>query len=210
LKKQSQKRKPLFSLELSGHCILLVCFFSFASCKHNGFSPTQKDTAENPHVFSATRKLKALTAILKNHFMKGIFFVSLFVICSINLLAQKDRNKIEATVVGFFNGLSLVNADTLKFYATPDFQLLEDGQVWNMDTLINKIMPRKNSKIERVNTFEFIRTEQSGNMAWVSYNNSAEFRLGEKHQIMRWLESAVLTKRKGNWKIQLLHSTKLK
>lgn len=142
--------------------------------------------------------------------MKGIFFVSLFVIYSNNLLAQKDRNKIEATVVGFFNGLSLVNADTLKFYATPDFQLLEDGQVWNMDTLINKIMPRKNSKIERVNTFEFVRTEQSGNMAWVSYNNSAEFRLGEKHQIMRWLESAVLTKSKGNWKIQLLHSTKLK
>lgn len=142
--------------------------------------------------------------------MKGIFFISLFAMCSTHLLAQKDKRKIEATVVGFFNGLSLVNADTLKYYSTTDFQLLEDGQVWNMDTLINKIMPRKNSKIERINTFEFIRTEQSGNMAWVSYNNSAEFRLGEKQQIMKWLESAVLTKSKGSWKIQLLHSTKLK
>ncbi|SHF13315.1 nuclear transport factor 2 family protein [Flavisolibacter ginsengisoli] len=142
--------------------------------------------------------------------MKGIFFISLFVMCSTHLFAQKEKNKIEATVVGFFNGLSLVNADTLKFYVTPDFHLLEDGQVWNMDTLLSKIMPMKNSKIERINTFKFIRTEQSGNMAWVSYNNSAEFRLGEKQQIMKWLESAVLIKRKGGWKIQLLHSTKLK
>jgi hypothetical protein len=142
--------------------------------------------------------------------MKVFFIVSLFVMSSTHLFAQRDKNKIEATVVGFFNGLSLVNADTLKYYSTTDFQLLEDGQVWNMDTLISKIMPRKNSKIERINTFEFIRTVQSGNMAWVSYNNSAEFRLGEKRQIMKRMESAVLTKSKGSWKIQLLHSTKLR
>ena len=142
--------------------------------------------------------------------MRIMLLASLFVMYSTNLLAQKDKDKIEASVVGFFNGLSLVNADTLKYYSTTDFQLLEDGKVWNMDTLISKIMPRKNSKIERINTFEFIRTEQSGNMAWVSYNNSAEFKLGDKQQIMRWMESAVLTKSKGSWKIQLLHSTKLK
>jgi len=146
----------------------------------------------------------------KKHFMRVMLFASLFVMYSMNLLAQKDKNKIEGTVVGFFNGLSLVNADTLKYYSTADFQLLEDGQVWNMDTLVNKIMPRKNSKIERVNSFQFIRIEQRGNMAWVSYNNSAEFRLGEKQQIMRWMESAVLTKSNGSWKIQMLHSTKLK
>jgi hypothetical protein len=142
--------------------------------------------------------------------MRAILVFSLFILYSTNLMAQKDKLKIESSVVGFFNGLSLVNADTLKYYSTPDFQLLEDGQVWNMDTLINKIMPRKNSKIERLNSFEFIRTVQAGNMAWVSYNNSAEFRLGEKQQIMRWMESAVLSRSRGIWKIQLLHSTKLK
>ena len=143
-------------------------------------------------------------------YMKFIFFVLLTILISNGLLAQEHNNKIEATVIGFFNGLSLLNADTLKYYSTADFQLLEDGQIWNMDTLINKIMPRRNSKIERLNHFEFIRTVRSRNMAWVSYNNSAEFRLGEKQQTMKWMESAVLIKDKGNWKIQLLHSTKLK
>jgi hypothetical protein len=125
-------------------------------------------------------------------------------------LAQKEKSKIEATVVGFFNGLSLINVDTLNHYATTDFHLLEDGHVWNLDTLINKVMPLKNSNIQRINKFEFIRTEQIGDIAWVSYHNWAEFKLGEKQQTKSWLESVVLVKHKGNWKIQMMHSTKLK
>ena len=148
--------------------------------------------------------------IFQKHYMKQVFFITLLTICSTGLLAQKDKNKIEASVVGFFNGLSLVNADTLKHYSTSDFQLVEDGKVWNLDTLINKVMPRKNSNIPRGNAFEFIRTEQSGDMGWVRYCTSADFKQGEKQQTVRWVESAVLVKNKGSWKIQMLHSTKLK
>jgi hypothetical protein len=123
---------------------------------------------------------------------------------------HKRKIKIESSIVGFFNGLSLVNPDTLKFYSTPDFQLLEDGEVWTLDTLIARVMPRQKANIQRINTFKFIRTEVSGKMAWVSYDNAAEFRLGDKQQTKKWMESAVLVKNKGSWKIQLLHSTKLK
>ena len=139
-----------------------------------------------------------------------MLFISVFIICTTDLFAQKDKINIEASITGFFNGLSLVNADTLKHYSTTDFQLLEDGQVWNLDTLLSKVMPRKNSNIQRVNTFEFIRTTQSGNMAWVSYHNSALFTKGDKQKTMNWMESAVLVKDKGRWRIQMMHSTKLK
>ena len=142
--------------------------------------------------------------------MRKVILLSFIIIGSTKLFAQKDQRQIEATVVGFFNGLSLVNADTLRQYSTIDFHLLEDGQVWNLDTLINKIMPRKNSGIKRINTFEFLKTEQAGKMAWVSYRNSADFSLGEKQQTIKWLESAVLIESQGRWKIQMLHSTKLK
>ena len=142
--------------------------------------------------------------------MKRTFFILLIAISSTKVFAQKEKYNIEASVVGFFNGLSLIDADTLKYYSTSDFQLLEDGKVWNLDTLINKVMPRKNLNITRTNRFEFIKTEQNGTMAWVSYNNSAEFRQGEKQQTIQWLESAVLRKVEGRWKVQLLHSTKLK
>jgi hypothetical protein len=142
--------------------------------------------------------------------MKRLLLISLLLISSAEIFAQTDKIKIESSIVGFFNGLSLVNPDTLKFYSTPDFQLLEDGEVWTLDTLIARVMPRQKSNIQRINTFKFIRTEVSGKMAWVSYDNAAEFRLGDKQQTKKWMESAVLVKNKGSWKIQLLHSTKLK
>jgi len=54
--------------------------------------------------------------------------IALIVLISSQVFAQKNKNNIEASVVGFFNGLSLINADTLKHYSTSDFLLLEDGQ----------------------------------------------------------------------------------
>jgi type IV secretory pathway TrbF-like protein len=125
-------------------------------------------------------------------------------------LAQADHKAIQAPIIGFFNGLSLIDADTLKHYTSGDFQLLEDGEIWTLDTLINRVMPRKNAGINRVNRFEFIRTTRQGNMAWVSYWNTALFSKGDKQQTVRWMESAVLIKEKGDWKIQMLHSTPLK
>ena len=134
----------------------------------------------------------------------------LVVAISTNLKAQTESKKIEQTVTGFFNGMSLYHGDSLKYYSTPDFQLLENGEVWDMHKLISVIEPRKKLNITRINQFSFIRIEIKGKMGWVSYHNTAEFSQGEKNQVVNWLESAVLIKQKGRWKIQLLHSSKLK
>jgi hypothetical protein len=107
---------------------------------------------------------------------KSLFFVLLMFYCA-GVNAQKDRQAIQATVIGFFNGLSLIDADTLRYYSTADFELLEDGEVWNLDTLINIITPRKGSNITRVNSFTFLTTKVHKNMAWVSYHNT---------QILSW------------------------
>lgn len=122
---------------------------------------------------------------------------------------QKEKDSIEASISRFFDGISEIDADKLKAYATEDFILLEDGHLWNMDTLVNKISTRKNSGIKRVNKFQFIKTEQNENIAWVSYHNTADFSLNEKQQTVNWLESAVLKKEDRRWKIKLLHSTRV-
>lgn len=141
--------------------------------------------------------------------MKKVFIGILFSASLVAGFAQSGSQQIQYSVIGFFNGLSLINVDTLKLYSTPDFHLLEDGEIWNLDTLVNRIMPRKNAGIKRVNKFEFMRIEEKGNMAWVSYYNTAEFSKGDKQQTKKWMESAVLIKQKGRWKIQMLHSTPL-
>ncbi len=142
--------------------------------------------------------------------MTKLFTISLlFVFATTSASAQNDQEKIKNAVTGFFNGLSLIDADSLQYYSTTDFHLLEDGEIWNLDTLVNRIMPRKNAGIKRVNEFEFIRLEQKGSMVWVSYHNTAIFSKGDKQRISKWIESAVLQKEKGRWKIQMLHSTPL-
>ena len=94
--------------------------------------------------------------------MRKVILLSFIIIGSTKLFAQKDQRQIEATVVGFFNGLSLVNADTLRQYSTIDFHLLEDGQVWNLDTLINKIMPRKILASNELTHLSFLRQNRLG------------------------------------------------
>ena len=141
--------------------------------------------------------------------MKKVILLLPLIILLSNVNAQNEKSKIEASVIGLFNGLSLLNADTMKYYTTQDFHLLENGKVWTIDTLINKVTLRKNANFKRVNKLEFIRTEQKGNTSWVSYNNTADFTIGEKQRTVKWLESAVLVKENERWKIQMLHSTKL-
>jgi hypothetical protein len=147
--------------------------------------------------------------IINNIMRKLISLLLLILSLSANSFAQKEKNGIEAGIAGFFDGLSLIDSNKIKANATADFMLLEDGEVWNMDTLLSKVYVRKNSGIVRVNRFEFIKTEQQGNFAWVSYYNYADFSMNEKKQSVKWLESAVLKKEGNAWKIKLLHSTRI-
>ena len=142
--------------------------------------------------------------------MNRFFYLVLFILFfNVNSFCQKEKDSIEASISKFFDGLSQIDANKLKAYTTDDFILLENGQLWNIDTLVNKMSDPKNAGIKRVNKFQFIKTEQSGNVAWVSYHNSADFSLNEKKQTVNWLESAVLEKKNGRWKIKLLHSTRV-
>jgi len=89
---------------------------------------------------------------------------------------------------------------------------LENGAVWNNDTLMKKINWSKNKyeSFKRVNRIEFIRTEIRGNTAWTCFYNEADFRMDSTTRFVRWLESAVLIKQRNEWKIQQFHSTVLK
>ena len=135
-------------------------------------------------------------------------FISAAVLAFMFCQAAAQNAGPEAAIEGFFDGLSQLSESKMKEYTTKDFVLLENGAVWNLDTLVLKISPLKNMNLKRVNSFTFISSEQKGDVAWVSYYNKAEFTANEKHQTRNWVESAVLVKEADKWKIQLLHSTR--
>lgn len=126
--------------------------------------------------------------------------------------AQKhssDEEKIHKVLNGFFEGFSELNIDKVKPYCASNFVLLEDGSVWNIDTLATKFIKTRDNvrDFRRVNSISLLDTKTNKNMAWTYYNNQATIQHNGKAITVNWLESAVLNKVDNDWKIVLLHST---
>lgn len=110
-------------------------------------------------------------------------------------------------VQGLFSAMSAIDHTKMKSLVTTDFQLLEAGEDWTIDDLIKAVNP---SEYIRRNYFSIIKTKIIGQIAWVSYWNKATFTKGEHVESVAWLESAVMIKDGESWKIQMLHSTRIK
>ncbi len=112
-------------------------------------------------------------------------------------------------VKGLFLAISNFDEKAMKAVATQDFQLLEHGEVWTMDKLSAAIMP-KNGPYQRTNYFDLIRVQELADAVWISYWNKAHFESERGAGDVVWLESAIMVKSEGVWKIQMLHSTRLR
>ncbi len=107
-----------------------------------------------------------------------------------------------------FSAMSRHDGEAMRATATKDFQLLEHGEDWSMQRLVEAVQPN-GKPYDRKNFFKQIRATQKGDMAWVSYWNKAEIRSASKLRTLIWLESAVMVKDGDRWKVQLMHSTRL-
>jgi hypothetical protein len=140
----------------------------------------------------------------------------LFLLLPSSLLAQQvasnDEEKIKNVIIQLFDGFAQLDYTKITKQTTSDFMLLENGAIWNNDTIVKKITFTKNKyeSFSRVNRIEFIRTEIRGNTAWTCFYNEANFRMDSTTRSVRWLESAILIKQKKEWKVQQFHSTVLK
>lgn len=123
---------------------------------------------------------------------------------------NNDQSKVTETITKFFAGIATLDTDLIKRYSTKNFLLLEDGAIWNMDTLISKLNQLTAISFSRTNHLNFIQTEVKQNSAWVAYKNVADMKVDGQKMNVQWLESAFLVKEGRNWKIRLLHSTTLK
>ena len=124
--------------------------------------------------------------------MKKIIFILICCVSFISLSAQtlpaqnalpqnfnSEELKVNQTVVKFFDALSELDTQKLKLQTTEDFMLLEDGQVWNTDSLTRYFEPMKKMNITRVNKFNFIKTVITNNTAWTAYYNRADMQMGQ-------------------------------
>ena len=132
---------------------------------------------------------------------------------------QNDANGPFRPVQELFAAVSAFDHDRMRAAATGDFQLLEVGEDWTMDDFIHVVKPEPSL---RRNYFNVIKTNINENFAWISYWNKATFtktdkksasnskKSNNKVQQVAWLESAVVVKTATGWKLQMMHSTRIK
>jgi len=126
---------------------------------------------------------------------------------------ETDKALIKNLVIESFDEIwSELNSKNIDKYYTNDFLLLENGEVWNNDTIakyLDRAILRKPNPI-RINTIEIIEIKVTNGKAWVAYQNYATFSVDNK--IVRkahWLESAVAILTENGWKLEMLHSTRI-
>ncbi len=144
--------------------------------------------------------------------MRKIFSFLVLITIGLHATAQQknDQKDVQAPLIRLFDGISAIDNEAIKAEVSSDFTLLENGKIWNTDSLIVAVSRYKGLGLKRVNKLDFLKTEQAGNTAWVSYYNTADLEFKGRQIVARWLESAVLVSEQGKWKIKLLHSTELK
>jgi hypothetical protein len=142
--------------------------------------------------------------------MKYLLLLALFLtVRTASAQPTAQEKEIQGVVTHFFDALAKFDEAGMQAELSPGFTLLEDGLVWNLDSLVRAIQPRNQPSFSRINHFDFLRTEQKGEAAWVYYRNAADFRFNGKTGQIKWLESAVLIRQDKRWKLHVLHSTPL-
>ena len=121
-----------------------------------------------------------------------------------------EKVEVQQVITRFFDALSIANIPQMKAEVLDGFILLENGEIWTIDTLANKISRPKPEGYLRQNSFDFITTKIEKNRAWVYYKNKAEITSKTRNATIKWLESAILRKEKGRWRMELMHSTPMK
>ena len=108
-----------------------------------------------------------------------------------------------------------LDSTKIEKYYTNDFILLENGIIWNNDS-VKRHLNRTQKEVEiykykRLNKFDVLRSVNNQNTIWIAYNNYGTcVKSVDTLRSVHWLESVIAKKENGRWKLQQLHSTTVK
>ena len=123
-----------------------------------------------------------------------------------------DRQIAENLIQGVFDDLWAAGDSTkILDYHTPDFVILEQGEVWDNDRILAYMrgLHRRTNRPERVNRMEYLSIDRYGTSLQIAYFNEADFvRNDSLVSTARWLESALAVQTPEGWRLKMMHSTR--
>jgi hypothetical protein len=101
------------------------------------------------------------------------------------------------------------DVEKYRLLLTDDYRLLENGEIFDAAGDI-ATMPGPRSRYERSDRFDFRQVRVDGSFGYAVYFLDSDL-TDEKHgaQKRRWLESAIVRRERGAWRVAILHSTRI-
>jgi ketosteroid isomerase-like protein len=117
-----------------------------------------------------------------------------------------DEAQVTEVIISFFAAAIADDFDKLHAVTTPDFYAFDAGGRFTRDALMDMIKGAHAAGNVHVWTVNEPEVHISGDTAWITYVNRGSIKNESGTKDLTWLESAVLQKEKGIWRIHFFHS----
>jgi ketosteroid isomerase-like protein len=117
--------------------------------------------------------------------------------------------QVTETIRSFFAAATADDLDKLHAVIAPDFYAFEAGGRITGGALMEMLKAAHAAGKVYVWTVNEPEVHISGDIAWITYVNRGSIKDASGTKNVTWLESAVLRKERGDWRIQFFHSTRV-
>lgn len=141
--------------------------------------------------------------------MKHQIFISLlFITAGTPLFAQQsDSAKIIQLLKDDYATMNNWDAQKHIVNCTPDYLLIENGEIWNLASEIKNYKSHANDVFDRKNYFDIKTVKIFGDVAYDVHTLKSVITKDNISRTKVWDESVTFRKINGTWKIALIHST---
>lgn len=142
---------------------------------------------------------------------KKIILVLLIIsLSTLKMFAGDDEEAVKQAIKNdYYLYFVKMEKNEYRSILTEDYLLLENGELFNAEGDI-ALMPDPESGYERTDTFDFRYVMVDGDIAYAVYFLKADITDKVNGTIHKeWLESIILKRSGDDWKIALLHSTRI-
>ena len=123
--------------------------------------------------------------------------------------SRADQTQLSEAIRTFFAAATADDLDKLHAVTTADFYAFDAGGRFTRDALMDMIKAAHAAGKVYVWTVNEPEVHISGETAWITYVNRGSIKDASSTKDVTWLESAVLQKEKGDWRIHFFHSTRV-
>ncbi len=122
-----------------------------------------------------------------------------------------EAKQVADTIRAMYAAAQKDNLDGFHAVVAPGFYAFDDGQRFDGDALMRMVIDLHGKGAKAVWTVTQPDVHISGNSAWIAYTNVGSLQMSPTAPVVpvQWLESAVLEKQSGRWKIVFFHSTRV-